>query len=84
MVYQNQVKTEAYYDITGSKNSQGIDNTHSNMILPQEAKKGPFQGQQGGGVALPFWRLQGTISATEIPQDFRGEEAQTPKSRNLY
>ena len=51
-------------------------------MLPQEAKNGPFQGQQGEGVALPFWRLQGTISTTEIPQDFSGEEAQTPKSRN--
>ena len=57
-------------------------NTHSNMVLPQEAKNGPFQGQQGEGVALPFWRLQGTIFTTEIPQDFSGEEAQTPKSRN--
>ena len=52
-------------------------------MLPQEAKNGPFQGQQGEGVALPFWRLQGTISATKIPQDFSGGEAQTPKSRNL-
>ena len=66
------------------ENSQDMINTHSNMMLPQEAKKGPFQGQQGEGVALPFWRLQGTISATEIPQDFSGEEAQTPKSRNLH
>ena len=64
------------------ENSQDMINTHSNMMLSQEAKKGPFQGQQGEGVALPFWRLQGTISATEIPQDFSGEEAQTPKSRN--
>ena len=51
-------------------------------MLPQEAKNGPFQWQQGEGVALSFWRLQGTISATEIPQDFSGEEAQTPKSQN--
>ena len=50
---------------------------------PLEAKTCPFQGHQGEGVALPFWRLQGTISTTEIPQDFSGEEAQTPKSRNL-
>ena len=64
------------------ENSQDMINTHSNMMLPQEAKKGPFQGQQGDGVALPFWRLQGTISTTEIPQDFSGEEAQTSKSRN--
>ena len=62
------------------ENSQDMINTHSKMMLSQEAKKGPFQGQQGEGVALPFWRLQGTISATEIPQDFSGEEAQTPKS----
>ena len=52
-------------------------------MLPQEAKNCPFQEQQREGVALPFWRLQGTISTTEIPQDFSGEEAQTPKSRNL-
>ena len=58
-------------------------NTHFNMMLSQEAKNGPFQGQQEEGVALPFWRLQGTISTTKIPQDFSGEEAQTPKSRNL-
>ena len=64
------------------ENSQDMINTYSNMMLSQEAKKGPFQGQQGEGVALPFWRLQGTISATEIPQDFSGEEARTPKSRN--
>ncbi|KAF5932489.1 hypothetical protein HYC85_028660 [Camellia sinensis] len=63
---------------------QDMVNTHSNMMLPQEAKMGPFQGQQGEGVALPFWRLQGTIFTTEIPQDFSGEEAQTPKSRNLH
>ena len=65
-------------------NSQDMINTHSNMMLPQEAKKCPFQGQQGERVALPFWRLQGTIFTTEIPQDLSGEEAQTPKSRNLY
>ena len=53
-------------------------------MLPQEAKNGPFQGQQGEGVALPFWRLQGTIFTTKIPQDFSGEEAQTPKSRNMH
>ena len=63
---------------------QAMVNTYSNMMLSQEAKNGPFQGQYGEGVPLPFWRLQGTISATEIPQDFSGEEAQTPKSRNLY
>ena len=55
--------------------------TYTNMMLPQAAKKGPFQGQQGEGVALPVWRLQGTISTAEIPQDFSGDEAQTPKSR---
>ena len=48
---------------------------------PLEAKTCPFQGHQGEGVALPFWRLQGTISTTEIPQDFSGGEAQAPKSR---
>ena len=52
-------------------------------MLPQEAKNGLFQGQQGEGMALSFWRLQGTISTTKIPQDFNGEEAHTPKSRNL-
>ena len=51
-------------------------------MLPQEAKNGSFQGPQGEGVALSFWRLQGTISTTEIPQDFSGEEAQTPRSRS--
>ena len=64
------------------ENSQDMINIHSNMVLPQKAKNGPFQGQHGEGVALPFWRLQGTISATEIPQYFSGGEAQTPKSRN--
>ena len=49
---------------------------------PSRGKNGPFQGQQGEGMALSFWRLQGTISTTEIPQDFSGEEAETPKSRN--
>ena len=57
-------------------------NTHFNMVLSQEAKNGPFQGQQREGVALPFWRLQGTIFTTEIPQDFSGEETSTPKSRS--
>ena len=83
MVYQNQQKTEVHYDILSIENSQDMINTHSNMMLPQEAKKAPIQGQQGEGWALPFWRLQGTISTTKIPQDFSGEEAQTPKSRNL-
>ena len=64
------------------ESSQDMVNTHFNMMLSLEAKNGPFQGQQGEGVALPFWRLQRTISTTEIPQDFSGEEAQTPKSRN--
>ena len=84
MVYQTQDKIEVYFDMIGTKNSQGMIKTYSNMMLPQEAKKGPFQGQQGEGVALPFWRLQGTISTTEIPQDFSGEKAQTPKSQNLH
>ena len=53
-------------------------------MLPQEAKNGPFQGQQGEGVALSFLGPQGTILTTEIPQDFSGEEAQTPKSRSLH
>ena len=64
------------------ENSQDKISTHSSMMLSQEAKRGPFQGQQGEGVARSFWRLQGTISTTEIPQDFSGEEAQTPKSRH--
>ena len=51
-------------------------------MLPQEAKNGPFQGQQGKGVALSFLGPQGTILTSEIPQDFSGEEAQTPKSRS--
>ena len=51
-------------------------------MLPQEAKNGPFHGQQGEGVALSLLGLQGTILTTEIPQDFSGEEAQTPKSRS--
>ena len=53
-------------------------------MLPQEAKNGPFQGQQGEGVALLLLGLQGTILTTEIPQDFSGEEAQTPRSRSLH
>ena len=57
-------------------------NKHSNMMLPQKAKKCPFQGQQGEGVALSFLGLQGIIYTTEIPQDFSGEETQTPKSRS--
>ena len=57
-------------------------NKYSNMMLPQEAKIGPFQGQQGEGVALSFLGPQGTILTTEIPQDFSGEEAQTQWSRS--
>ena len=53
-----------------------------NVVLPQEAKNGPFQGQQGEGVALSFLWLQGTILTTEISQDVSGEKAQTPKSRS--
>ena len=49
-------------------------------MLPQEAKNGPFQGQQGERVALSSLGPQGTILTTEIPQDFSGEEAQTPRS----
>ena len=64
------------------ENSLDMINKHSSMMLPQEAKKCPFQGQQGEGVALSFLRLQGTILTTEIPQDFSGEEAQAPKSRS--
>ena len=48
MVYQIQQYTEAYYDIIVTKNSQGM----VNMKLSQEAKNGPYQGQQGEGVAL--------------------------------
>ena len=57
------------------ENSLDMINKHSSMMLPQEAKNGPFQGQQGEGVALSFLRLQSTILTTEIPQDFNGEEA---------
>ena len=50
-------------------------NTHSNMMLPQEAKNGPFQGQQGEGVALPFSRLWCLgLFTTEILRDFSGED----------
>ena len=52
-------------------------------MLPQEAKTGPFQGQQGEGVALSSLGPQGTILTSEIPQDFSGEEAQTSRSRSL-
>ena len=51
-------------------------------MLPHEAKNGPYQGQQGEGVALSFLGPQGTILTSEIPQDFNGEEAQTPRSRS--
>ena len=57
-------------------------NKPSNMVLPQEAKTCPIEGHQGEGVALSFLGLQGITFTTEIPQDFSGEEAQTPKSRN--
>ena len=57
-------------------------NMNLNMVLPQEAKNGPFQGQQGEGVAFSFLGPQGTIFTSEIPQDFSGEEAQTPRSRS--
>ena len=53
-------------------------------MLPQEAKNGPFQGQQGEGVALSFLGPQGIILTYEIPQDFSGEEAQTPRSRSSH
>ena len=51
-------------------------------MLPQEAKNGHFQGQQGAGVALSSLGPHGTILTSEIPQDFSGEEAQTSRSRN--
>ena len=51
-------------------------------MIPQEAKNGPFQGQEGEGAALSFLGPQGTILTSEIPQDFSGEEAQTPSSRS--
>ena len=51
-------------------------------MLPQEAKNGPFQGQQGEGVTLSFSGPQGTILTSEIPQDFSGEEAQTRRSQS--
>ena len=82
MVYQNHHTTRLYHGIISTENSQDVINTNSNMMLSQEAKRSQFQGQQGAGLALPLWRLQGTISATEIPQDFSGGEAQTPKSQN--
>ena len=66
-----------YYDIISLKINQGMANTYSNYMLPQEAKNGPFQGQQGEGVTLSFLGPQGTILTSEIPQDFSGEEAQT-------
>ena len=77
MVYQNQHTTMLYSDITSLKINQGMVNTYSNYMLPQEAKNGPFQGQQGEGVALSFLGSQGSILTSEIPQDFSGEEAQT-------
>ena len=82
MVYQNQVKTEVYYNILSMEISRDMVNTHFNMMLPQEAKNGPFQGQQGEGVALSFLGLQDITFTTEIPQDFSGEEIPTPKSRS--
>ena len=57
-------------------------NTPSNIMLSQEAKTCPFQGQQGEGVALSFLGLQGITFITKIPQDFSGEETPTPKSRS--
>ena len=51
-------------------------------MLPQEAKNGPFQGQQGEGVTLSSLGPQGPIITSEIPQDFSGEEAQTSRSRS--
>ena len=52
------------------------------MVIPQEAKNGHFQGQQGEGVTLSFLGPQGTILTSESPQDFSGEEAQTPRARS--
>ena len=51
-------------------------NTPSNIMLSQEAKTCPFQGQQGEGVALSFLGLQGITFTTEIHQYFSGEETQ--------
>ena len=53
-------------------------------MFPQEAKNGPYQGQQGEGVTLSLLGLESTILTTEIPQDFSGEEAQTPRSQSLH
>ena len=78
----NQHTTMLYYDIICMKISHGMVNTHSNYMLPHEAKNGPLQGQQGEGVVLSFLGPQGTILITEIPQDFRGEEAQTQRSQS--
>ena len=82
MVYQNQHTTMLYYDIISMKISQDMVNTHSNYMLPLEAKNGPFQGQQGEGMTLSFLGPQGIILITEIPQAFSGEEAQTLLSRS--
>ena len=51
-------------------------------MLPQEAKKGPFQGQQGEGVAFSFLGPLGTIPSSEIPHHFSGEEAHPQWSRS--
>ena len=67
MVDQNQHTTMLCYDIMSLEISQGMVNTYSNYKLPQEAKNGPFQGQQGEGVALSFLGPQGTILIAEIP-----------------
>ena len=81
-MHQNQHTTMLYHGMISIKSSYGMINKRLNMMLPQEAKKCPFQGQQEEGVALSFLRLQGTIFTTETPQDFSGEEAQAPKSRS--
>ena len=64
------------------KNNLNMLYTHSSIVLSQEAKTCPFQGQQGEGVALSFLGHQSIIFTTEISQDFSGEGTSTPKSRS--
>ena len=54
------------------------------MLLNTWGLNGPFQGEQGEGVALSFLGPQGTILTSEIPQDFSGEDAQTLWSRSSH
>ena len=67
MVYQNQLKIEAYYDIISTKNQLRHGQQEPKLGAPSRGKNGPFQGQQGEGVALSFLGPQSTILTTEIP-----------------